>query len=68
MLLVTFDLVLGLAGRVEVAAGAPRCPALAGELGVVGGLGGHLGEEPSSGWVIKPGYESGIGSRVEWRW
>lgn len=52
----------------EVAASAPWCGALAGELRVVGGLGGHLDEEPSSGRGIETGDESGIGSRVEWRW
>ena len=44
--MVPFGLVLGLRSRVDVTLGAPGLAALTRELGVVGRLGGHLGEQP----------------------
>lgn len=58
-------LVLGLARGVHVTGGATWRAALAGELGVVGGFGGDLGEEAGGGRGFESFDESGIGSRVE---
>ena len=57
-------LVLGLTCWVVMTPCAPWCATLARELGVVGGLGWHLGKKPGSRGRIVFVDDSGFGSRV----
>lgn len=64
-LLVALGLFLGLGSRVNVTLGALGLAALARELGVVGGLGWHLGEQSGRGRRLKLVDVSGCRSRVQ---